>query len=66
MQQAKVLEVCREWEPKIRASWRKETERGIAALDKAGVKTYVATEADVAAFVELTAAQRSKDSTLLP
>jgi|GEM_PF-4369608 len=66
LQQAKVLEVCREWEPKIRASWRKETERGIAALDKAGVKTYVATEADVAAFVELTAAQLSKDSTLLP
>lgn len=52
-QQAKVLEVCREWQPKIRASWRKETERGIAALDKAGVKTYVATEADVAAFVEI-------------
>lgn len=59
-QQAKVLEVCREWEPKIRASWRKETERGIAALDKAGVKTYAASEADIAAFVELTKLARTE------
>lgn len=56
--QATVVAVCREWEPKIRAAWRKETERGIAALDKAGVKTRVATEADVAAFLEVTAKQR--------
>jgi TRAP-type C4-dicarboxylate transport system substrate-binding protein len=56
--QATVLAVCREWESKIRASWRKETERGIAALDKAGVRTYAASEADIAAFVEITAAQR--------
>lgn len=56
-QQATVREVCREWEPKIRASWRKETERGIAALDKAGVKTQPATEADIAAFVELASAR---------
>jgi TRAP-type C4-dicarboxylate transport system substrate-binding protein len=56
-QQDAVLAVCREWEPKIRASWRKETERGIAALDKAGVKTTPATEADIAAFMELTSAR---------
>jgi TRAP-type C4-dicarboxylate transport system substrate-binding protein len=59
-QQATVLEVCREWEPKIRASWRKETERGIAALDKAGVKTHAATDADIAAFVELTGSARTE------
>jgi TRAP-type C4-dicarboxylate transport system substrate-binding protein len=53
-QQASVLDVCRAWEPKIRASWRKETERGIAALGKAGVTTNAATDADIAAFVELT------------
>jgi len=58
-QQATVLEVCHEWEPKIRASWRKETERGIAALDKAGVKTYAATEADVAVFVDGTKSART-------
>jgi TRAP-type C4-dicarboxylate transport system substrate-binding protein len=56
--QAIVLDVCREWEPKIRASWRKETERGIAALDRAGVQTVAATDADIAAFLDATAAQR--------
>jgi TRAP-type C4-dicarboxylate transport system substrate-binding protein len=60
-QQATVLEVCREWEPKIRASWRKETERGIAALDKAGVRTQAASEADIAAFVEIAGKPRSMD-----
>lgn len=58
-QRSTVLEVCREWEPKIRKSWRKETERGIAALGKAGVKTQVATDADIAAFVQLARSART-------
>jgi TRAP-type C4-dicarboxylate transport system substrate-binding protein len=52
-QQAAVLAVCRTWEPKLRASWRKETERAIAALDKAGVATTAATADDIRAFREL-------------
>ena len=45
-----VAEICRSWEPKLRASWRKETERGIAALAKAGVVMRSAPDAQVAAF----------------
>lgn len=45
-----VAKTCREWEPKLRASWRKETERGLAALAKAGVVNQSAPEAQVAAF----------------
>lgn len=65
-EQAIVLEVCRDWEPKIRTSWRKETERGIAALAKAGVVTNAATEEDVAAFVAIAASVRApaKDAAL--
>lgn len=44
-----VLEVCREWEPRIRTSWRKETQRGIAALRKSGVAFSGATDAELAA-----------------
>ena len=51
-EQRVVLEVCRDWEPRIRASWRKETERGIAALAKAGIATYAATAAEVATFLD--------------
>lgn len=57
-QQATVREVCAAWEAKIRARWRKETERGIAALGKAGVATQAASEAEVAAFVERAQAER--------
>jgi TRAP-type C4-dicarboxylate transport system substrate-binding protein len=53
-QQLAVLEVCRAWEPRIRASWRKETEAGIAALDKAGVQTYAVTRAEAEAFIGAT------------
>ncbi len=35
--QATVLDTCRAWQRKLRASWRKETARGIAALVKSGV-----------------------------
>lgn len=47
-----VLEVCREREPRIRASWRKESERGIAALVKSGVAISTASATEVAAFAK--------------
>lgn len=53
-----VLDVCREREPRIRASWRKETERGIAALHKSGVTISAASDADLAAFAEVAAKSR--------
>lgn len=46
-----VQTTCREWEPKLRASWRKETERGLAALAKAGVTMRSAPDAQVAAYM---------------
>ncbi len=54
-----VLTVCREREPKIRASWRKETERGIAALVKAGVAITTQSEAELAAFATAAAKRRT-------
>ena len=53
-QQATVSAVCRALEPKFRASWRKDTERAITALTKAGVATQAATDEDIRAFIELT------------
>lgn len=55
--QKTVLEVCRAWEPRIRTSWRKETQRGIAALRKSGVAINGATDTELAAF----AARIAKD-----
>jgi TRAP-type C4-dicarboxylate transport system substrate-binding protein len=49
-QRSTVLEVCRAWEPKLRKSWRKETERGLATISKSGVILRSATEAQLAAF----------------
>lgn len=61
-ERAAVLEVCREREPKIRASWRKETERGIAALAKAGVAIATQSETELAAFAEAAAKRRTAQS----
>jgi TRAP-type C4-dicarboxylate transport system substrate-binding protein len=58
-QQAIVRDVCRAWQPRIRASWRKETERGVAALRKAGVTTYTPTAGELAAFLEASATSRA-------
>ena len=52
-----VAATCREWEPKLRASWRKETERGIAALAKAGVALRTAPDDQIAAFLAELAAR---------
>jgi TRAP-type C4-dicarboxylate transport system substrate-binding protein len=50
--QAIVLDVCREWQSKIRVSWRKETERGLAALEKSGVALRAASDAQLTAFLD--------------
>lgn len=62
-QQATVRDVCREWEPRLRARWRKETERGIAALRKAGLVIHVPTGAEVTAFLESSAKRRTEHAT---
>jgi TRAP-type C4-dicarboxylate transport system substrate-binding protein len=48
--QATLLEVCREREPRLRESWRRETERGIAALEKAGLQSLPVSDAELATF----------------
>jgi TRAP-type C4-dicarboxylate transport system substrate-binding protein len=58
-QQQIVLDVCRTWQPKLRASWRKESERGIAALRKAGLSIDSAVDAEVTAFVAGAATSRT-------
>ncbi|MBL9020119.1 MAG: TRAP transporter substrate-binding protein DctP [Myxococcales bacterium] len=45
-----VAETCRAWEPRLRASWRTETERGIAVLAKSGVVMRTAPETQLSAF----------------
>lgn len=57
-QQAIVLDVCRDYQPKLRASWRAETERGIAALTKAGVQLRSFTAGETAAFFDAAAASK--------
>ncbi len=53
-----VQDICREHEPKLRASWRRETEAGIAVLVKAGVVVRPSSNAETAAFAEAAAASR--------
>lgn len=60
-QQATVLAVCREYQPKLRASWRAETERGIAALIKAGVQLRTFSTAETAAFFAAAAASKGDE-----
>ncbi|MBL0217168.1 MAG: TRAP transporter substrate-binding protein DctP [Myxococcales bacterium] len=57
-EQQVVLEVCHEREARIRASWRKETERGLTSLRKSGVALHTASEAELAAFAEAATRQR--------
>ena len=59
--QANVRDVFAQWEPKLRASWRKESERGLAALVKSGVKMQAATVDEARAFVADAAKQRATD-----
>jgi len=59
-EQKTVLAVCHEREPRIRASWRKETERGIDALRKSGVVITASSETERAAFAD--AASKSREA----
>jgi TRAP-type C4-dicarboxylate transport system substrate-binding protein len=61
-EQAKVRDAFAAWEPKLRASWRKESDRGVAALVKSGVKMQVATVDEARAFVAGAARQRATDT----
>jgi TRAP-type C4-dicarboxylate transport system substrate-binding protein len=58
-QQAAVLAVCRAWQPRLRDSWRRETERGIATLARSGIETHASTASETAAFVEASARSRA-------
>ena len=49
-QQAIVREVCRAWEPKLRERWRAESERGVAALGKLGVRVHPVSARELEAF----------------
>jgi len=58
--QATVLEICREREPRLKESWRRETARAIAALEKAGTRSLPAADEDVTTFLEDTARSRAE------
>lgn len=60
-QRAIVLDTCRDYEPKLRASWRAETERGIAALVKDGVQLRRSSAAETAAFFDAAAATKGDE-----
>ncbi len=60
--QATLLDVCREWEPRLRKSWRRETERGIAALAKAGTRILPVSDAELASFSEKSARSRTEQA----
>lgn len=59
-QRTLVLDVCREYEPKLRASWRAETERGIAALVKGGVSIKTLSSTETTAFFDAARAARDR------
>jgi TRAP-type C4-dicarboxylate transport system substrate-binding protein len=54
-----VLAVCREWQPRLRASWRRESERGWATLVKSGVDVHISTLSEVTTFTEASAKIRA-------
>lgn len=58
--QATVLEVCRELEPRLRKSWRRETERAIAVLEKAGTRILPVADGEMATFLEASARSRTE------
>ncbi|MEO7092223.1 MAG: TRAP transporter substrate-binding protein DctP [Polyangiales bacterium] len=63
--QAKVRAAFSEWEPKLRASWRKESDRGLLALVKSGVKMTAATVDEARAFVADAATRRATEQSKL-
>jgi len=57
--QTVVLEICRTWQPRLRKSWRRETERGIAALEKTGVRIQAPSDPELATFFEASSRSRT-------
>ncbi len=53
-QQAAVMTACRHWEPRLRRSWRRETDRAVGALQRAGVTRRAPTPAESARFFDAT------------
>ncbi|HEY5938017.1 MAG TPA: TRAP transporter substrate-binding protein DctP [Kofleriaceae bacterium] len=49
-QQKVFREICRAWEPRLRTRWRAETERGVAALEKLGVRVRAVSERELETF----------------
>jgi TRAP-type C4-dicarboxylate transport system substrate-binding protein len=58
--QATVLEVCRELEPRLRESWRRETDRAVAALEKAGTRILPVADGAMTTFLESSARSRAE------
>jgi TRAP-type C4-dicarboxylate transport system substrate-binding protein len=58
--QATLLDTCRDFEPRLRESWRKETERGIAALQKTGTRILAVSDAELATFTEASIKSRTE------
>ena len=49
-QQTVFREVCKTWEPRLRSRWRAETERGVTALEKLGVRVHAVSERELDSF----------------
>lgn len=58
-QQTTFLEVCRAWQPRLRKSWRRETERAITTLEKTGVRMQATPDAELATFFEAASKTRT-------
>lgn len=59
-QQKLVREICRTWEPKLRARWRAESERGVTALEKLGVRVHAVSERELETFLGAAAKSGAK------
>jgi TRAP-type transport system periplasmic protein len=58
--QATVLEICREREPRLKESWRRETERAIAVLVKGGTRILPVADGEMTSFLEGSARSRAE------
>ena len=58
-QQETFLAACREWQPRLRKSWRRETEAAIATLAKTGARIQTPTESELATFFTAAATSRA-------
>jgi TRAP-type transport system periplasmic protein len=58
-QQRVVLDACREWEPRLRKSWRRATEDAVATLARTGAQIVTPTDAELATFFAAAATSRT-------